>query len=311
MLSESILVTGASGMLGHALIAKLREAGADNILTPSSKELDLCDVKAVRDYWLQHRPVTVFHLAGFVRGILGNMDAGYKAFLINSQIQSNLMHAAIEHSPQALVVAGTVAAYSYPYERLPLREEDFWRGMPHSSEGPYALGKRVAIPYLEGLAINGCGTRFAILTNLFGPYDHFGQDGAHVVPSLVARFVDARVKNLPEVTVWGKPETSRDFLCSFDAAQFLVDLASSAANNRGFSLVNVASGTEISMGELARMIAEESGFGGSIRWNSSAPIGVNNRFLDVTRLHAISQHRPRDLRNALRATIQWYTENCA
>jgi GDP-L-fucose synthase len=298
MLHTSILVTGASGMVGHALLARLRDAGAGHILAPSSRELDLCDTAAVFEYWRQHQPVTVFH-----------MHAGFKAFLINSQIQSNLMQAAIAHPPQSLVVAGTVAAYSYPYAQMPLREEDFWRGMPHSSEGPYALGKRVAIPYLEGLAIEGCGTRCAILTNLFGPHDHFGKEGAHVVPSLVARFVDAAATNRPDVTVWGKPETSRDFLCSTDAAQYLIDLATSAANDRGFALVNVASGTETSMGELARIIAEESGFRGSILWNSSAPIGVQHRVLDVARLHALSRHRPTELRAALRATIQWYAEH--
>jgi GDP-L-fucose synthase len=309
MLQTSILVTGASGMLGHALMARLRDAGAEHVLAPSSRELDLCNTAAVHEYWRQHQPVTVFHLAGYVRGILGNMHAGFKAFLVNSQIQSNLLQAAIAHPPQSLVVAGTVAAYSYPYTQMPLREEDFWRGMPHSSEGPYALGKRVAIPYLEGLAIEGCGTRFAVLTNLFGAHDHFGEEGAHVVPSLVARFVDATATDRSDVTVWGKPETTRDFLWSVDAAQFLMDLARSAANDRGFALVNVASGAETSMGELAGLIAEEAGFRGSIRWDSSAPIGVHHRVLDVTRLHAMSRHRPSELRAALRATMQWYAEH--
>lgn len=303
-----VLVTGATGMLGRVLVEGLRSLAGDRLLAPPRGELDLGDPAAVVDYWHRHRPRTVFHLAGYVRGILGNMQAGTLPLLENARIQANLLLAALEDPPDSIVVAGTVAAYAYPFVRLPLREDDFWIGQPHSAEGFYAAGKRVAIPYLEGLAQLGCGTRFAVLTNLYGPYDRFGEQGAHVVPSLVGRFVEARRSGANSVVVWGKPETTRDFLHSADAARFLVDLAVTAARDRGYAAVNVASGVETTMGELVETIDRAAGFGGPVRWDADAPIGIPRRSLDVTRLQSISDHRPLPLAEGISATVRWFED---
>ena len=156
----------------------------------------------------------------------------------------------------------------------------------------------------------GCGTRFAILTNLFGPYDHFGETGAHVVPSLIARFVDAERAELSSVTVWGEPGTTRDFLYSHDAAQYFYDLWSAARVRRDFDCINVASGIETTMNDLAEIIAARSGFKGRILWDKSAPIGIPRRSIDTRKLKMTSTHPPMQLDQAIKKTIDWYSTNC-
>jgi GDP-L-fucose synthase len=301
-----VLVTGATGMLGRNLLGSLRHLPTGAVLAPTRQDLDLCDADAVSRYWDRHRPQTVLHLAGFVRGILGNLRAGPRSLLLNARIQTNLLQAACDAPPQVAVVAGTVAAYGYPYVRLPLVEDDFWTGRPHEAEGFYAAGKRVAIPYLEALAQLGSGTRFAVLTNLFGPHDHFGEAGAHVVPSLIARFVDAAKAGADVVTVWGRPQTTRDFLHAADAAGFLLDLAVDAQLTRGFATVNVASGCETTMAELSALVAQASRFGGCVTWDADAPVGIPERSIDVARLRALSRRRPRPLADAVQTTVDWY-----
>ena len=304
---NKILVTGGSGMLGHAVISKLNTIPEFSVLAPTRTDLDLCDASAVEDFWNLHQPNLVIHLAGFVKGILGNLIAGSESLIINAKIQSNLLQAAIAQPPEAFVVAGTVAAYAYPYISLPLNESDFWNGSPHTSEGFYAAGKRVAIPYLEGLSQMGSGTRFAILTNLFGAFDHFGETGAHVVPSLISRFVDAERSNLEIVKVWGDRATTRDFLFSEDAAQYLVDLLISARVIRDFECVNVASGKETSMLELAELIRQKSGFAGGIEFDKDAPIGIPRRSINISKLRRTSTHVPTPLEVGLERTIDWYS----
>ena len=306
MIPEPILVTGGSGMLGSALCARLSELGFQSLIAPTRAELDLFDFGSVDTFLANHRPKTVFHLAGFVRGIAGNLEAGVQALRANARLQFSLLDSALIYEPEVIVVAGTVAAYAYPYVHLPLKERDFWSGSPHGAEGFYAAGKRVAIPFLEAFSQLGIGARLAILTNLFGSRDHFGEHGAHVVPSLVARFVDASRAGSLEVPVWGSPSVTRDFLWAEDAVRYLIDIAADGARSRGYVAINVASGNETTMGELVAMIADAAAFRGKVRWEANAPIGVPRRAMDVERLRSISRHVPSDLPHAIEMTVRSY-----
>ena len=254
---RKILVTGGDGLLGKALVASLRSSLPDSqLLTPPRRELDLADAAAVDSYWQAHEPDAVFHLAAYVLGLGGNLAAGSSAFSLNARINHNVLLACLEHPPRRLFVAGTVASYKYPYDRLPLVEADVFLDEPHSGEYFYGLAKRAMWPYLQAIGRAGdTSTTMGLFTNMYGPGDNFNESSGHVVPSLVKRFVDAQRTNAEEVLVWGSPDTTRDFLFVSDAVAGLL----ASVENR-VSLCNISSGRETTMGELVETITDVTGY---------------------------------------------------
>lgn len=303
-----VVVTGAGGLLGSHLVAELgMRFPACQLLTPNRQELDLENGNSVLNYWQEQRPHGVFHLAAFVLGLGGNLSAGVTAFAANARINHNVLMASLSFPPQFLFAAGTVASYPYPYPRLPLVEEDAFLSEPHQGEYYYGLAKRAILPYLQALSKSGgTNTILGLFTNMYGPGDNFNEVSGHVIPSLVKRFVEAQRVGQAEVLVWGSPDTTRDFLYVKDAVSGLLLTLGS-----GLDLCNIASGHEITMGELVETLCRVTDYQGAVIWDASKPVGIPRRSVDISRLTKIGGGAaPTPLADGLRATVEWYRQHC-
>lgn len=308
MRGKKLLITGSTGFLGNWIRSTASEKFRDfELLTPSRSELDLTDLQAVREYWAKNNPTSLIHAAAFARGLGGNIDAKEFAFIENEAVARPTLLAAMEFGVESLVYCGTVAEYGYPYSKLPLDEGDVYVGEPHSGEQYYGLAKRLCEPYLSAIRLRwGAQVTHALLTNLYGPGDRFDPVSGHVVASMLHNFAKARDGQLSEIVLWGLPDTTRDFLFVRDAAFFILDLLGQDAG-----LVNVASGTTSTMGELAEKIAELTQFRGSVLWDSGKPIGIKHRSVDVQKLSLYSRHTPLDISLGLQMTARledWITK---
>lgn len=245
-----ILITGASGSLGTELAGclKKRITGAE-IFTPSRSELDLRDPVKVETYLKSTKPTHVYHLAGTVYGIHGNKLHPEKALLDNSLIDHSVFSGLFLYPPKWIFYASTVATYGFPFHGDLLREKDWLKGDPHSSEFGYAMAKRHSRSYLEVIYKHfGTHYSYGLLTNLFGVGDRYMDGKGHVIVSLLHKGSEA-AKDSRLLEVWGSQESSRDFLSTDDAAELLVDLLGVHTG-----VVNIASGQEIYISEIVKEI---------------------------------------------------------
>jgi len=307
--SQALLVTGGGGLLGSAVVEHLNTRGRSGaVLAPRRAELDLLDGPATLDWFREHRPGRVIHLAGHVRGLAGNMGHQLDGLVLNSRMGLNVISACAAFPPERLVIGGSTSAYSFPFARLPLVEDDLLAGDVHPGEHGYASAHRLLIAGADALRRDaGVDARVAVLTNLFGPRDRFAGTAAHVVPALIARFTAAADADGNEVAVWGNPDTTRDLAYSEDAAAAVVAVLDA---DDAPGLLNVASGTERTMGEIATTIAAAAGYQGSITWDDSMPVGVPRRAVDVSRLRALMP-APEEIGfdEGVRRTVAWYRDN--
>lgn len=305
IITSKILITGARGLLGTALVNELKNQGFMNLFCPSSKELNLLDNTLVKTWFDVNKPEYVFHLASLVFGLKGNMDNQLKSIHQNTLMNLNLLNACGEVEVKKIFFAGTVAAYPYPYPSLPLKEEFFMNGEPHTGEYGYAIAKRHALSYLKVLKqtknIDYC---YGIFTNLYGINDKFDINGGHVIPSLIKKAYDAINSNNKIFKVWGKPETTRDFLYVEDAAKICI----LAFNNISGSL-NIASGNELTMGDIVDVIGNYFDGALNVVWDSEAPIGIPKRSVCIDRLNELNPHNLTSIANGLQKTIDWYIQN--
>ena len=305
-MSQTLLVTGSGGLLGSAVVAHLGARGRDDaVRAPRRAELDLLDGPATLAWFQEHRPARVIHLAGHVRGLAENMGNQLDGLVLNSQMGLNVISACAAFPPERLVIGGSTSAYGFPYAHLPLREDDLFAGDVHPGEHGYASAHRVLIAGADALRRDaGVDVRVAVLTNLFGPRDRFEGTAAHVVPALIARFVSAADTGADEVVVWGNPSTTRDLMYSEDAAAALVAVLDA---HEAPEVLNVASGAERTIGEIAATIAAASGYTGAIRWDGRMPVGIPRRAVDISRLRALASAGGEvGFDKGIRRTVDWY-----
>jgi GDP-L-fucose synthase len=310
--SDKIYVAGHAGLLGSALVRRLRQAGYHNLLLETRRELDLTDAGAVRRFFSEKRPRYVFLAAARVGGILANATFPADFIFDNLKIQTNVIHEAWNNGVERLLFLGS----SCIYPRLapqPLREESLLAGPLESTNRAYAVAKIAGIEM--GWAYNRQhGTRFlaAMPTNLYGPKDHYHPHHSHLVPALIRKMHEAKIKGCKEVVIWGSGSPRREFLHSEDAADaciFLQGLAPEAfAELAGRDdiapLVNIGCGEDITVRELADQVAEVVGITPSLVFDSSKPDGTPRKLLDTGRLAGLGW-RPRiGLRDGLRQTYE-------
>lgn len=298
-----ILITGAGGMVGGATAELCRASGFRNVLSPSRAELDLQNKSSIDSFFEVHRPVYVLMIAAKVGGIAANVADPVGFVEENLQINLNLFSACWRFGTRKNLFLGSSCIYPSNQPDL-IREEQLLTGPLESTNEGYALSKIVGLKlakyYREQ---HGMVTVCPMLCNLYGTGDHFDLKRAHVLSSLVRRFVDARDEGAAFLNLWGTGVARREFLHSSDAARailFFMDQVDTSDH------INVGVGTDIAICELASLVAEESGYAGAIGWDATKPDGMMRKCLDVTRLRALGFEPKVGLREGIRRTIREY-----
>ena len=301
------LVTGGGGFLGSHLLDALRAAGCQNICAPRRREFDLTRSQDIDRLFSAFRPEVLIHGAAVVGGIGANRAEPGRFFYENAIMGIQLIEAARQHCVSKTVVLGTICAYP-KFTPVPFREEDLWIGYPEETNAPYGIAKKALLvqcqTYREQYGMNSV---YLLPVNLYGPRDNFDLNTSHVIPALIRKCIEARESGQSEVELWGDGSPTREFLFVKDAAEAIV---AATQNYDGAEPVNIGSGHEISIADLAQRIANMTGFRGRLQWNSSQPNGQPRRCLDTQRAEREFGFRAStDLEKGLRQTIAWYYGN--
>lgn len=302
-----VLVTGGGGFLGKALVETLRGRGAADVLAPRAAELDLRERDAVRAYLAREKPDVVVHAAAVVGGIGANRAHPGRFFYENAIIGIQLIEEARRAGVAKLVCLGTICAYP-KFTPVPFREEDLWNGYPEETNAPYGLAKKMLLVQLQAYRQEyGFDGIYLLPVNLYGPGDNFDLETSHVIPAMIRKFLEAKAGGVREVILWGDGTPTREFLYVDDAAQ---GIAAAAEAYDGAGPVNLGSGEEIAIRDLARLVAEKTGYAGAIGWDAAKPNGQPRRRLDVSRARRLFGWRAKtSLADGLSATVAWYRED--
>ena len=299
-----VMVTGGGGFLGKAVVRRLEDAGADQVFVPRSRDYDLRTLDGIRHALADSRPQMLIHLAAVVGGIGANRENPGRFFYDNAIMGIQLMEQARLAGVEKFVTIGTVCSYP-KFTPVPFKEDDLWNGYPEETNAPYGLAKKMLL--VQGQAYRqqyGFNAIHLIPVNLYGPGDNFDPASSHVIPALIKKCVDAREASDSFIEVWGTGSASREFIYVDDAAEGIV---LGAEHYDGAEPVNLGVGAEITIRELATLIAELTGFNGEIRWDSSKPDGQPRRALDTSRAREAFGFVARtSFDDGLRSTIQWY-----
>jgi GDP-L-fucose synthase len=299
-----VMVTGGGGFLGQAVLRRLDAAGADSVFVPRSREYDLRTTSGVEAALAKGRPQLIIHLAAVVGGIGAMRENPGRYFYENAIMGVQLMERARLASVEKFVTIGTVCSYP-KFAPVPFREDDLWNGYPEETNAPYGVAKKMLL--VQGQAYRqqyGFNSIHLIPVNLYGPGDNFDPATSHVIPALIRKCVEARDGGRPFVEVWGTGSASREFIYVDDAARGIV-LASELYDRP--DPVNLGVGDEITIRELARLIAQLSGFNGEIRWDPSKPDGQPRRKLNTDRAReAFDFVATTPFAEGLRDTIRWF-----
>jgi len=304
---KRVVVTGGAGFLGSFVVDKLRARGCQTIIVPRSSEYDLRDRDAIVRLYETACPDMVLHLAAVVGGIGANQENPGRFFYDNAIMGIQLIEIARQMGVQKFVATGTICAYP-KFTPIPFREDDLWNGYPEETNAPYGLAKKMMLTQLQAYrAQYGFDGIFLLPVNLYGPRDNFDLHTSHVIPALIRKCAEAKAAGRSEIVLWGDGTPTREFLYVEDAAEGLL-LA--AERYDGDLPINLGTGEEIAIANLATVIADEVGFEGKIIWDSSKPNGQPRRCLDVTRAKELfGFEAAHDLRHGLSKTVAWFKKN--
>lgn len=301
-----IYVAGHRGMVGSALVRKLQHEGYTNIITKTSSELDLRKQAAVADFFEQEKPEFVFLAAAKVGGILANNIYRAEFLYDNLMIESNIIHSAYVSGVTKLLFLGSSCIYP-KLAPQPLKEEYLLSGFLEATNEPYAIAKITGIKLCEAYRSQyGCNFISAMPTNLYGPNDNYDLQGSHVLPALIRKFHEAKINNQPSVEVWGTGSPRREFLHADDLAAACFYLMEHY-NDELF--VNIGTGEDVTIRELAELVQETVGFTGELRWNTEKPDGTPRKLMDVSRLHNMGWKHTTELKEGLERTYQDFLAN--
>lgn len=305
--SSRTVVTGGAGFLGSFVVEKLKARGAQHVFVPRSHEYDLVDGDAVRRLMRDARPDLVIHLAAQVGGIGANRQNPGRFFYENAMMGIQLLHEAYKAGVPKVVAAGTICAYP-KFAPVPFREEDLWSGYPEETNAPYGIAKKIlgvqSAAYREQYGFNSC---VVYPVNLYGPRDNFDYESSHVIPAMLRKFHEAKLAEAESVQLWGDGSPTREFFYVEDAAEGLIRVAEDYDSSEP---MNLGSGEEISIRDLAEKIAALVEYHGRIEWDTSRPNGQPRRRLDVSRASELLGFRAQvSLDEGLRRTYEWMVEH--
>ena len=299
-----VAVTGGSGFLGSYVLEKLAACSCGNVFVPRKADYDLREMVNIRRMYDDARPDIVIHLAGVVGGIGANRERPGEFFYDNLIMGIQLMEEGRRRGIEKFVAIGTICAYP-KFTPVPFKEDDLWNGYPEETNAPYGLAKKMLLVQSQAYRQQyGFNSIFLLPVNLYGPRDNFDPNSSHVIPALIRKCVEARDRGDKHIVVWGDGSPTREFLYAGDAAEGIL-LAAERYNDS--QPVNLGSGFEISIKDLAHLIARLTGFAGDLVWDTSKPNGQPRRCLDTTRarsLFGFQAHTPFEA--GLQETIQWY-----
>jgi GDP-L-fucose synthase len=303
---EKIFVAGHKGMVGSAIVRKLEAEGYGNLVLRTRRELDLLDNASVKRFFEWEQPAYVFLAAAKVGGILANKS--FKADFIyeNLQVQNNVLHAAWKSGVKKLLFLGS----SCIYPRLcpqPIKEEYILSGPLEETNDAYAVAKIAGIKMCQSFNEQYKTNFISVMpTNLYGPNDNYDLMNSHVLPALIRKIHDALIQGKKEVVLWGTGSAKREFLHVDDLADAVVFLMD---RFDGSDIVNIGTGEDLSIRDLAEMIKAIIGYEGALTWDSSKPDGTPRKLLDVSRLRALGWKHTYTLPDGIRKTVDWYILN--
>jgi len=302
--SKRILVTGAAGFLGSHVVERLRQVGCSQIAVPRRKDCDLTRENDIERLFREFQPELVIHAAALVGGIGANRDNPGRFFYENALMGIQLIEGCRRHAVEKTVVLGSICAYP-KFTPVPFREETLWDGYPEETNAPYGIAKKALLVQCQAYRRQyGMNAVYLLPVNLYGPRDNFDPDSSHVIPALIRKCVEAHRRGDGAITLWGDGSPTREFLYVIDAAEAIV---AAAERYEGADPVNIGSGEEISIRDLANRIALLTAFTGRITWDVTKPNGQPRRCLDVTRAEREFEFRAHTKLDAgLKATIDWY-----
>jgi GDP-L-fucose synthase len=307
--NQTVIVTGGAGFLGSFVVERLNAAGAGKIVVPRKRDCDLRDASAIATLLAETKPDLIIHLAASVGGIGANRKHPGSFFFDNAIMGIQLIEQARLAGVKKFVCAGTICAYP-KFTPVPFKEDNLWDGYPEETNAPYGVAKKSLLvqlqSYRQEYGFNGI---FLLPVNLYGPRDNFDLETSHVIPAMIRKCVEAHQNNLPRVKLWGTGRPTREFLYVEDAADAIV---TAAARYEKPDPVNLGSGQEIAIRDLAESIRELTGYKGQFEWDTTQPDGQPRRCLDTTRAETEFGWKSRtSLREGLVKTIDWYRQSHA
>jgi GDP-L-fucose synthase len=301
---KRVIVTGGAGFLGRVIVRELKKKKCPYVFVVRSREFDLRKESAIKRLLKKTKPDIIIHLAAVVGGIGANRENPGKFFYDNLIMGVQLMEQARLSGVKKVVLIGTICAYP-KHTRVPFKETDLWNGYPEETNAPYGLAKKMLLVQSQAYRQQyGFNSIFLLPVNLYGPGDNFSPSSSHVIPALIKKCMDAKKRGADHIVVWGTGKATREFLYVDDAARAVI-LAAEKYNKS--EPVNIGTGFEISIKEIARLIAGLTGFKGRVVWDRTKPDGQPRRRLDVARARTeIGFAAKTKFETGLKKTIQWY-----
>ena len=312
---DKIYIAGHGGLVGSAIVRKLKEHGFNNLLTRSHQELDLTNQSKAQDFFEKEKPELVILAAGKVGGIYANNTFPADFIYQNIMIEANIIHCAHLYKVKRLLFLGSTCIYPKSIEQ-PMSETSLLTGILEPTNEPYALAKIAGIKLCESYnRQHGSDFRSVMPTNLYGKNDNFNSETAHVIPALIRKFHDAKINKEKRVSIWGTGNAMREFLYVDDMAEaslFVLglDKATYQANTHPMlSHINVGTGKDVTIKELAETVSKVIGFNGEIYFDESKPEGTSRKLSNVSRLSEMGWKYNVELRDGLTITYDWYLKN--
>ena len=304
---KRICVTGGAGFLGSFVLEALKKRGATDVFVPRIEDYNLVDPKDIQRLLDLSQPDIIIHLAALAGGIGANRARPADFFYINLMMGVQLIHEAWKRNVDKFVAIGTVCAYP-KFTPVPFKEENLWAGYPEETNAPYGLAKKMLLvqaqAYREQYGFNAI---YLLPVNLYGPRDNFNLETSHVIPALVRKCIEAQERGDKEVILWGDGSPTREFLYAGDAADGIL---TATEFYNGSEPVNLGSGQEIHIKDLAEKIAHLTGFKGKLVWDTTKPNGQPRRALDTSRANDyFGWQANTHFDEGLQQTIAWYKQN--
>lgn len=302
--NQRVVVTGGAGFLGSFVVEQLRAKGCRQIVVPRSRDYDLVQMEAVQQLYQDANPDVVIHLAARVGGIGANQANPGRFFYDNLMMGTQLIEVGRQRGLKKLVAIGTICAYP-KFAPIPFKEDEIWAGYPEETNAPYGLAKKMLLVQAQAYRQQyGFNAIVLFPVNLYGPRDNFDLDTSHVIPALIRKCVTARDEGHASITLWGDGTPTREFLYVEDAAEGIL---MAAEQYDGEQPINLGTGEEIAIRELATLIAAEVGCTGRMQWDPTKPNGQPRRCLDVSRAKQLfGFHARHTLRDGVQHTVQWF-----